>query len=388
MFFTKNWGSYRPFLPFSLPLSIQTTFTIIPGVIAGYGGFYYLIYTGLFFAAGLLLGCWKRLFSFKKTISLFILFCFAAGRTFIYINHRAHLFPLYNVTLEGSVESITYTDTKPWRYNAIISVSHIYTIDGWHKIPCTIQLYTHNAPAFSVADSIHCSIDQISQPTGDFVWYLYKEGIDATAFQRTITSHIINHPTYSLQRYIHEKRKKFHQALERKMNSATFALFSSLFLGNRTAIKQDLEEQKPLFKAWGISHFLARSGLHLLLFVMILEWLLKLIPLYFRMKQLILIALTMVYTLFSWSGISFIRALYTFLFYKAATLQALPFHSMYALGLVCSIILLYNPLQLFFLDFQLTFLLTFCLIWIAHTHHLRRLLYAQKIASKNQIVLQ
>jgi hypothetical protein len=62
------------------------------------------------------------------------------------------------------------------------------------------------------------------------------------------------------------------------MNTNTFALFSSLFLGNRTAIKQDLEEQKPLFKVWGISHFLARSGLHLLIFIMLLQNRIKINP--------------------------------------------------------------------------------------------------------------
>ena len=45
-----------------------------------------------------------------------------------------------------------------------------------------------------------------------------------------------------------------------------FVFFHHFFLGNRACIKTELEETNEQFKVWGISHFLARSGLHLALF--------------------------------------------------------------------------------------------------------------------------
>ncbi len=57
------------------------------------------------------------------------------------------------------------------------------------------------------------------------------------------------------------------------------------------------------------------------------------------------------------------RALYTFILYKICILHKRPSHLVYLLSLVCFFVLLDNPMQLFFLDFQLSFTLTFALAW-------------------------
>ena len=70
-------------------------------------------------------------------------------------------------------------------------------------------------------------------------------------------------------------------------------------------------------------------------------------------------SLSILYFILSWPSISFIRAFLIFLFTKYCNLHRHPTHFMHILLLTCCIVLLINPLQLFFLDFQLSFFLTF-----------------------------
>ncbi len=374
-------GGYRPFLPFNAPPAVLCALSLIAGITCAYLGLAATLTGSVLFLVAITACFLKKNLSLTKSIIL--VFCFSVGvvRFIQFTQYREKLFPLYHTTLEGRVQSISYSDNAPWHYQITLDVKRMYNNEQWKGCPCVLSIYTYKIPHCKIDDTIHCSIDQIQPPVGEFKWYLYKENLDASVFQKQMTIDVLHRPTYSFKRWIAQQRKSLHIALSKKLSPHAFALFSSLFLGNRTAIKQDLEEQKPLFKVWGISHFLARSGLHLLIFIMLLQKLLTLLPARFFLKQVLLIAISCVYFLFSWTSISFNRAFYTFIFLKTTTLFALPLHSMHAIALVACTLLLISPLQLFFLDFQLTFLLTFCLIWIAHTHHQRRMLFTQKIAS-------
>src|SRR3990167_3930800 len=120
-----------------------------------------------------------------------------------------------------------------------------------------------------------------------------------------------------------------------------------------------------LFQQWGLSHVLARSGLHLVIFVFIWRWLLNFLPLSFYRKNLLLLFISLVYALCSWPSVSFIRAWYALIFYFfCALFLRRPSHTLHIISLVYCIILFLNPLQLFFLDFQLSFLLTYALTWM------------------------
>ena len=377
--FNTPASGYRPFLSLKFPFLVWGVLAFMGGILAAYFHLNIFILGSVFASTALFFGIKKR--PLLKKFCIFMLFFIAGfGRTFYFLHYRATLFPLYHVSIEGTVESITYIDSKPWRYQSLLKIQRIFDRHGWEKKPCTIQLYTNKKPRFSVADTVHCSLEKIPAPEGDFKLYLYKEDIDATAFQPLVQSKVTHRPTYSFKRWVSQKKKTLHYRLLKKINPSTFALFSSLFMGNRASIKQELEPHKPLFKVWGISHFLARSGIHLLIFIILLSRLLAFIPAPFLIKHGFLLFCAFLYFLFSWPSVSFNRAFYTFLFYKTTTFLNIPLHSMHALALICLVILFQSPLQILFLDFQLTFLLTFCLIWIAHTRHQRRLLFSQKLA--------
>lgn len=222
----------------------------------------------------------------------------------------------------------------------------------------------------SVGDTIQIDSIQLksSHANQSFNNYLIKEGIIATAFIKKKSYVILKKNKSSLLNWIWNKRKQLLDSIGAKLSQRTLALYSSLFLGNRTEEKKQQEILVQQSKKWGTSHHLARSGLHLVIFIYILTLLLRLIPLPLIAKDITLLILCTLYHIFSWSSISFIRAFSTFLFYKSFSILRLPSHFLHILTLACGIILFFNPIQLFFLDFQLSFGLTFVLAWFNATY--------------------
>ena len=147
------------------------------------------------------------------------------------------------------------------------------------------------------------------------------------------------------------------QNIKAKLDETTFKLFAIMFLGNPPE-KRNLHETKYYFKAWGILHLLARSGLHLIFFILLLRLLLQLLPCAYPIKQLILLLAVVFYSALSWPSIPFIRASYLFFLYSIALFFRYPTHFLHFLSVVCCATLINNPMQLFAIEFQLSFGIT------------------------------
>ncbi len=242
----------------------------------------------------------------------------------------------------------------------------------WDIIDKKILLYTPSKLKIHAGDILQMDNIKIQQKAkASFKQYLIKEGLMGTVFTSKFEYKIIEHPMFCPSRWIFDQKESLLQELEKKLTPETFTLFSSLFLGNRSINKKYMEATSEQFKRWGIAHFLARSGLHLVIFVALWRFLLNLIPLSFYVKQFIILLLCCIYFVFSWSSISFIRAFASFILYKLSLLLKLQSHFLHILTLVCFTSLVINPIQLFFLDFQLSFALTFALAWFGQVYSLR-----------------
>lgn len=198
----------------------------------------------------------------------------------------------------------------------------------------------------------------------DFQRYQIKEQIIATIFDDTITYERKYHPIYSLRNWLWHQKKRLLDDLKNKLSPECFHFFTSLFLGNRACIKNELEGTNEQFKTWGISHFLARSGLHLVLFVFIWQTIFCIMPMPLVIKQIIIVSISCIYFILTWTSAPFTRSFALFLFNKICLFSKIPFHLLHYLTLVCFLFLLYCPLYIFFLDFQLSFALTFALAWL------------------------
>lgn len=212
--------------------------------------------------------------------------------------------------------------------------------------------------AAQVGDIIYCNTLYFRQNFNqEYKRYLTKEHLGGHLYTKeTFTVH--KRPTFSYKRWIVEKRNTIVSKIKNKLSPATFTLFASIFLGKKQIDATQIDPIKENFKTWGLSHYLARSGLHLIIFVLLWSWLMSFAPLPYNSKQIILLFLILGYLALSWSSISFSRAIILFAFYRFCLLFDLQINALYLLALTCTIILLYNPFQLFFLDFQLSFGLT------------------------------
>lgn len=231
----------------------------------------------------------------------------------------------------------------------------------------SLLIYTAQPVPFYVGDSISLSNIKIkSVVSPSLLLFFIKEGIVGTIVANFEHTKLVSRPKISLSRILFEKKISIFRLLQKKLSRSSFTFFSSFFLGNRKINKKENDELKYQCKYWGISHYLARSGLHLVIFIMMWEYILRFIPIFFLLKQALLVLVTFIYFIFTWNSISFFRAFLTFMLYKLYLFGNRQIHTVHAIILITLIVLIANPAQLFFLDFQLSFGITFLLAWINH----------------------
>jgi predicted membrane metal-binding protein len=254
-----------------------------------------------------------------------------------------------------------------------VSVCEVYQPSSqFHEhISLDVLCYTTAPTNTEVGDFIQIKYAEIKPSSNtdkqkpSYQDYLFKEGIVCSLFTRGGNQVLISHrPEWSLRRSLWKLRNGICSTLNEKLNPQTRTYFNLIFLGNKH--QENNSELREFFGYWGLSHYLARSGLHIVLFIIMWTYLLCLVPLHLFFKRLLLIIMCVMYDLVSWTSIPFARAYYAFLLMKLGELLGLHINYLHILTIICLCMLLFNPLLLFFLDFQLTFLLTFILIIISH----------------------
>lgn len=217
---------------------------------------------------------------------------------------------------------------------------------------------------FQVGDIIATNNVIFSTPqTPSYATYLIKEGLLGYGYIDRAT--LWYHPSFSWRRCVSNMRNKTIASLSKKLNPKTFTLFTSVFWGKHAINKNEINDIRDQFRPWGGLHYLARAGLHLTSILFILSSITALIPLPFTFRVLFSIILIMLYALFSWSSIAFVRAIIIFYLVAACLLFNLQIHHFYLLCLTTLSILLINPHQLLCLDFQLSFGITGIIYWLA-----------------------
>lgn len=304
-----------------------------------------------------------RTYSFLATLAFF----YITG-AYLYTQHlekQKYFFdslPHTPLALKAKVQDVTLISHPRFTHILNLQVKEIQ--EHLPPLPCSILVYIKAKQTPEVDDIVNIKNAKLSPPANkDFAHYLLKEGFYAALFLDATNIEIVYRPRSSLRRWLVNKREALSASLQEKCSPATFTFISALFLGNKNRVKKSIDALKEYFQAWGVPHHLSHSGLHLLIFVFLCEFLLNFLPIAFVLKQLILIALVCTYGLLSWSTISFLRAVTTFLFYKICIFLQEPINGTYIIALICLLMLLFNPLQLFFLNFQLNFALTFALSW-------------------------
>jgi ComEC/Rec2-related protein len=232
------------------------------------------------------------------------------------------------------------------------------------------MLYSKSLSDLEIGDSIALSEINFVQPKNELcAWHYTRKGILAGAFCEVIPYKLVNRPCYHIGRWIHHVRNRIWQSLNQEMSPITFSLFSSLFGGNKDIDQYQARRVRTSFKTWGLSHYLARSGAHLVIFACLWLVFLRAIPCSLLFKHILLVIILLMYSFLTWPSLSFDRALCMTLMVQITQLFQHSTTSLHVLCLVTLFTLISNPFHLFFLDFQLSFGFSYALIWLAHITH-------------------
>lgn len=271
--------------------------------------------------------------------------------------------------LRGTVSQISQVSSRKGSWLVQLTTLSVKEQDTHHWVPCThgIDLYINTQPHYGVADTIEIARVCIKKNKNtSFTKYLMRTGTYLSLFLKNPDIRVLHHPQTSLLRFFSSTSDSLQQQLREKLSYKTHILFNTIFLGKKVQKNRYFDSIKDIFKTWGLSHQLARSGLHLVMFLIILEFFLRCIPIPFTSKQILLLILVCIYHALSVPSISFIRALLTFIFVKISIMLNFTVHYLHLVGLVCFLTLWQNPYHLFFLDFQLSFSLTAALAWLSY----------------------
>ena len=340
----------------ALHVSFFCTLSLIAGIAAqtfGWTGGLFCLVSIFIFSLPLYFKKLVRLSSLLLIISSSFVGSFVLEKT---VKEKTLQSPLILDYLSADVLDIKKTGNKQWPLRVTLKTK---------KSP-PFFVYTKHTNEIMLDDKIRCpELTLKPQADSDFRNYLLKEGVCATVFIPEFNPTLVSRPTYSWQRFLYTTKESLMYRLNKKMKRKTFAYFSSLFMGDRHRVKTTINQEKKHFERWGILHHLARSGLHLMLFVMIWHLLLSAVPLSFAIKTIFIILLSVIYFILTPWSVSFTRGFHLFLLYKICSLLGLQINTIHLLSIVCFATLLYNPFHLFFLDFQLSFFCTLCLAWLA-----------------------
>lgn len=359
------------FVPLHFHRSLPATLLLILGICSASSQTPVVFLVG---SAGALISTAIFYFHTKDAWGIIYLSTAFFGGTAVYHWKCAQLQPSYsleNISVEAEIQEKEQTGNPHWPERIKLKASRI---QGQTVKPFTFFVYCKHSNSLEHGDKVKCSQMNIKLPSDqNFKRYINREGAIGTVFSANFCPQVQEQKRWSFSRWLARKRNLLFSNLKKKMPKKTFALFSSLFMGDRARVKQAIEPHKSPFKWWGISHHLARSGLHLMLFIALLALIMSFLPIPFFYKSALTTLLSCVYFVLTPSTISFVRAFQLFLFYRLCNFLSLPIHSVHLLCLACIFTLIYNPFQLFFLDFQLSFYLAFCLAWLAQLNRTKKL---------------
>ena len=237
-----------------------------------------------------------------------------------------------------------------------------------------ISCYVHQNDAPTVGDHVQVH-DIIIKPTPvqqqtPFYYYLRREDITQSIFDAPMTITNCSETQLSwLARWYYRfstalwhTRDQLFTRIHHKLSYQAASYSSLMFFGNKYQFACD--DMRFTFSLWGLSHFLARAGLHIVLFIMWFTLILRFLPLHATYKDLIMFILCAGYDALSWANLPFIRAWYAAVLTICKRLTGRHVTYLYLLCLNCFAVLFFNPYHLLFLDFQLTYAITFAFVFL------------------------
>lgn len=179
---------------------------------------------------------------------------------------------------------------------------------------------------------------------------------------------------YESKKIYHNVKYKIHKYF---LTFKSYNYLNLFILGNKDYLDNYTHD---LYKINGVAHLLAISGMHITLFVLILEKLL--IKLNKNKKRLIIISFLMLYVYLTNFGISILRCVIFYILKEYFDYKNLHITSFKILLLTMTLLLLINPFYIYSISFLYSFIITFGLILCNKDDksYFKKLLYTSSMA--------
>lgn len=192
----------------------------------------------------------------------------------------------------------------------------------------------------------------------DFYKYLVDRGIKTQVIVSSLDK--INCHGASIFHPIFKLRQFLLQNLEKITTGTTAAWIQALVLGDRDYLP---EQTVDLFQRWGLSHILAISGLHIGIIVASIYFIF--VRCGFLTKETtewLLIGFLPIYTIIAGGEPSVLRASLMIIIFLIVNKIKLSLHLQDTISIVFILLIIFNPLVVYHIGFQFSFLVTFALI--------------------------
>lgn len=319
----------------------------------------------------------SSIFYFSKTYRIRFLFGISVSLSFLLLGGILFVISLENIHHEWDSDKAVYVASvcdiprvKGKTIQATVNVEKVKDVatGSWKPVNKQILLYwmpDSMQPPLQCGDRI-CFRAHVGMPmsdadfTGfDYGQYLQRQGISGTAivysgYWRKLLQP--STPTFKMQALMLREQivKKFRTW---NLEDDVLAIISALTVGDKSKLTREI---KATYNAAGVSHILALSGLHIGILSMILSWL------FYPLRRVcggkwivsfLIVGLLWGFAFLSGLSPSVIRAVTMFSAYAVASIFSEErFSGFSALTLTAFIMLIYQPMYLFDVGFQLSFM--------------------------------
>ena len=193
--------------------------------------------------------------------------------------------------------------------------------------------------------------------------YFYKgKGIDKIGFVSDQAYIKLNNSISWLNKLALNSRDYLGEILNKHFKGQELALAQALILGDRSFLDPDTTTD---FGNSGAMHVLAVSGLHIGIILQLILFILKLFSKFLSRYKALIIALLLIwiYTFISGLSASVLRATFMFSVLAISQINGKNYNAINSLFFTCFVLLLINPLFLFDIGFQLSFLAMIGIFW-------------------------
>ncbi len=181
--------------------------------------------------------------------------------------------------------------------------------------------------------------------------------------QNIKVNHFVNYEkVYQLLNFLFKLKDSFYDSLKIYFEEQNKFFFDTIFLGKTVRNKK----YRNLFFIWGISHYLARSGLHIQICITILISFFLFLGFSYSISAIFQLFILFLFYFFTFFSISFFRAFLMYLFFLICKLLKIPTTSLHTLSAATIITFFMYPFAFLQIGTQLTFFTTFILSLISY----------------------